>query len=96
MSKFCNGIGCEGHERPLRYVSAEFPKSFYYIFKRQEFGEWFLCNCRKNRLICSYCEDCNTCSRFHFVKQEIHKLGILLGVIGLDSQFCGKSIKNIF
>ena len=73
MSKFCNAIGCEGHERPLRYVSAEFPKRFYHIFKRQELEEWFLCICRENRLICSYCEDCYTCRSFHFIKQEIHK-----------------------
>ena len=70
MSKFCSAIGCEGHERPLRYVSAEFP----YIYKRQELEEWFLCICRENRLVCGYCEDCYTCRRFFFIKQEIHKL----------------------
>ena len=80
MSKFCNAIGCEGHERPLRYVSAEFPKRFYHIFKRQELEEWFLCICREDRLVCGYCEDCYSCRRFHFMKQEIHKLGYFVGL----------------
>ena len=75
MSKFFNAIGCEGHSRPLRYVTAECLKKFYYIFKREEIEEWFHCICMENRLICGYCEDCYTCRRFHFIKQEIHKLG---------------------
>ena len=39
MSKFFNAIGCEGHSRPLRYVTAECLKRFYYIFKREEIEE---------------------------------------------------------
>ena len=75
MSKFCNAIGCEGHSRPLSYVIAEFPKRFHYIFKSEELEEWFYCICKENRLICGNCKDCYTCRRFHFIKEEIHKLG---------------------
>ena len=75
MSHFCNAIGCEGHSNPLRYVSADYPKRFYYIFKEEKLEKWFLCICRENRLICSYCENCYTCRRFHYVKEKISKLG---------------------
>ena len=70
MSHFCNAIGCEGHSNPLRYVSADYPKRFYYIFKREELEEWFLSICRENRLICSYCENCYTCRSFHYIKKN--------------------------
>ena len=57
MSHFCNAMGCKRHSNPLSYVSADYPKRFYYIFKREE-SEWFLCICREKRLICNYCESC--------------------------------------
>ena len=75
MSKFCNAFGCEGHTKPVRLVEAKFPKRFFYIFDRQELEEWFLCICTGNKLLCGSCEDCYTCSRFYFIKEEIHKLG---------------------
>ena len=75
MSNFCNAIGCEGRSNPLSYVSADYPKRFYYIFKREELEEWSLCFCRENTLICSYCENCYTCRRFHYIKEKISKLG---------------------
>ena len=80
MSHFCNAMGCEGHSNSLRYISADYPKRFYYIFKRKELEEWFLCICRENRLICSCCEN----------------LVILLGAINLSSRFCGRFTKSIF
>ena len=71
MSHFRNAIGCEGHCNPLRYVLADYPKRFYYIFKSNGFRFF----CRENRLICSYCEKCYTCRRFHYIKEKISKLG---------------------
>ena len=75
MSNFCNAIGCEGRSNPLSYVSADYPKRFYYIFKREELEEWSLCFCRESRLICSYCENRYTGRRFHYIKEKISKLG---------------------
>ena len=45
----------KGHSRPLRHITAEYPKRIYYIFKREEIEELFLFICRENRLICGYC-----------------------------------------
>ena len=45
----------KGQSRPLRLITAEYPKRIYYIFKREEIEEWFLFICRENRLICGYC-----------------------------------------
>ena len=73
-SHFRNAMGCEGLSNPLRYVLADYPKRFYYIFKTEELEEWVLCICREKRLICSYCENCYTCRRFHYTK-KISKLG---------------------
>ena len=44
---------------------------------RQELKEWFICLCRENSAICSYCDevDCNTCQRFQNIKGELHKCG---------------------
>ena len=42
MSHFCNAIGCEGHSNPLRYVLADYPKRFYYIFKGNGFRFFFV------------------------------------------------------
>ena len=70
MSSFCNAMGCEGHSNPLRYVLANYRKRFYYFFKREELEEWFLCIYRDSRLICSYCENCYTYRRFHYMKRN--------------------------
>ena len=59
----------------MRLVETTFPKCFFYIFDRQELEEWFHCICRGNKLLCGSCDDSCTCSRFYFVKEEIHELG---------------------
>ena len=77
LSKFCNSMFCEGHANKLRFIEAKFPTRSFYLMKREDFEEWFGCLSRENRAIYSHCDepDCYTCSRFMYIKNELHLTG---------------------
>ena len=48
---------CEGHKNKLKFIEAKFPTRSFYLFKRDELEGWFHCLSRKNKAICSYCDE---------------------------------------
>ena len=47
----------EGHKNKLKFIEAKFPTRSFYLFKRDELEGWFHCLSRKNKAICSYCDE---------------------------------------
>ena len=66
---FCEGISCEGDQNLIECsFNQSYGKEVFYFVSRKELEKWLSCKVNENRKICGFCEECETCTRIHYIR----------------------------